>query len=25
VLLGPLVAWLWMAVGLAFYVAYFLR
>ena len=25
VLLGPLVAWLWMAVGLAFYVAYFWR
>lgn len=25
VLLGPLVAWLWMAVGLAFYVAYFFR
>lgn len=25
VLLGPLVAWLWMAVGLAFYVTYFLR
>ena len=25
VLLGPVVAWLWMGVGLAFYVAYFLR
>jgi predicted membrane protein len=25
VLLGPMVAWLWMGVGLVFYVQYFLR
>ena len=25
VLLGPLAAWLWMGVGLVFYVRYFLR
>ncbi|MGE5318915.1 MAG: cyd operon YbgE family protein [Hyphomicrobiaceae bacterium] len=25
VLLGPLVAWLWMGVGLTIYVRYFLR
>lgn len=25
VLLGPVVAWLWMGVGLVFYVRYFLR